>query len=115
MSRDTSNQHWQMCAFVLTISLVKTGQGTPSFYVIREQGRSDEYGRNGIYEEKKEPDLFFQKLGEASSDGAYQFLYRDRRRPNSWIHGEGANLTSAVALHRAPAMEGRPSLDNNWS
>ena len=114
MSSAIGKQQWQMCAFVLIILLVKTGQGTPSFYVIREQGQSDEYGRNGIYEEKKEPELFFQKLGEANSAGAYQFLYRDSRRPNSWIHGEGANLISAVALHRAPAVEGRPSV-TNWS
>ena len=58
-------------------------------------------GVGGVYEEKREPELHFKKLGEADSDGNYFFLYTGSRRPQTWILGMGKTLYTASALYRA--------------
>ena len=69
---------------------------------------------DGVYEERREPELHYKKLGEADSDGDYRFLYTDSRRPQTWIIGKGKTLSTAKADYRAPARAGRPAL-TQWS
>ena len=116
MSSDMSKEHLQTCFLIL--SLVKTALGTEPLYVVTDAYEfrySYRYGPpDGIYEEKRGSNLFYKKLGEADSDRNNTFLYTDSRRPNSWILGEGGNVTTAVASYRATAVEGRPSVAQ-WS
>jgi len=66
---------------------------------------------NGVYEEKREPELHYQSL---SDDGFYNFLYKGSQHDNTWIIGSGWTLPTAEAFYRAPAVEGRPPADQ-WS
>ena len=104
-------KYHQLCLAVLLLSLGSVASVVPSLHVV-ETGVPSYY--NGVYEERREPELHFKRLGEADEDGDYRFLYTDSRRPNTWILGDGANVTTAGALFRAPAVDGRPAI-TGWS
>ena len=94
---------------VLLLFLVKAALATPSLDVVTGAGWVD-----GVYEEKREPELHFKKIGEADFEGNYWFLYTDSRRPQTWIIGRGKTLSTAEARFRAPARAGRPAV-TQWS
>ena len=91
---------------VLLPFLMKSALTTPSFYVVTSTG----WRFDGVYEETREPELHYKKLGEVDSDGNYWFLYTDSRRPQTWILGYGKTLATVKARYRAPAREGRPGI-----
>ena len=65
---------------------------------------------NGVYEEKREPEHHYKKLGEADNWG-HKFLFKGRHHINTWFLGTGSTLSTARAYFRAPAVEGRPPAD----
>ena len=96
----------------LAVLLLFLGSATtvvPSLHVVT--GPSSSF--NGVYQERREPQLHFKRLGEAAWCGDI-FLYTDNRRPNTWILGQGWNVTTARASYRAPAVDGRPPI-TGWS
>ena len=118
----SSDKSKQTCSFVLLlILLVKIGLATSSLYVVTgayEEGQSEQYGPNGIYEEKREPELHYQKLGDPDPDGHYTFLYTDSHRqpqPQTvrWILGKGRTLSTAVAQFSTHAVDGEPII-SRW-
>ena len=88
-----------MCV-ILLLFLMKGAWATSSIYVVTSNGHGNV---NGIYKELHNDN--YQKNGEADSNGHYQFLYEDSRRPKTWILGFGRTLSTATALYRAPATE----------
>ena len=102
-------KHRQLCLAVLLLFLRSVASVVPSLHVVTGAHSSD-----GMYEERREPELHFQRLGEADKWGD-RFLYTDNRRPNTWILGQGWNVATAGALFRAPALtDGRPAI-TGWS
>ena len=104
-------KHCQLCLTVLLLFLGSLASVVPSLHV--ERGAYS-YLYNDVYEERREPELHFQRLSEADQFGKYRFLYTDSRRPNTWILGAGVNVTTARAEFRAPAVDGRPPI-TGWS
>ena len=103
-------KHRQLCLAVLLLFLGSVASVVPSLHVVT--GYDPVFF--GIYEERREPELHFKRLGEAGQDGDYRFLYTDSRRPNTWILGSGRNVATAQAYFRAPAVDGRPAI-TGWS
>lgn len=106
---------WKPHGLALLLFLVKAGSAAPgpSHYNVTGGG----YIYSGVYEERREPELHYKKLGEADEYGKYWFLYRSQQRSqhgNTWILGNGKTLSTAEASYRAPAVEGRPPADQ-WS
>ena len=56
---------------LLLLFLMKAAVTTSSVYVV-----TDRFSFGGVYEEKREPELHYTRLGEADFDGDYTFLYR---------------------------------------
>ena len=104
-------KHRELCLAVLLLFLGSVASVVPSLHV--ETGAYS-YLYNDVYEERREPELHFQRLSEADQFGKYRFLYTDSRRPNTWILGAGVNVTTARAEFRAPAVYGRPPI-TGWS
>ena len=99
-------KHGQLCLAVLLLFLRSVASVVPSLHVVTGiSSRS-----NGVYEERREPEHHFKRLGEADYWGNYIFLYTDSRRPNTWILGYGDNVATAWAEYRAPAVDGRPAI-----
>ena len=135
---------------VLLLFLLKAALATPSLYVVTLSrsllvlpvcGETVFYDHDldstlGIYEEKREPELHYKKVGEPDSSGNYRFLYTDSRHPQTWILGKGRTFSTAAAaiaadnknkfqaaayyknklqaVYRAPAKTGRQAL-TQWS
>ena len=99
-----------MSVVLLLLFPMKAALATSSVYVVT--GISSFF--DGIYEEKREPELHYKKVGEADSGGNYDFLYTDSRRPQTWILGEGKTFSATWAKVRAPAIAGRPVV-TQWS
>ena len=97
-------------AVILLLFLLKAAFATPSVYVVTGIGGYTD----GLYEENREPELHYKKLGEPDSDGDYRFLYTDSRRPQTWIIGYGKTFSTVKAHWRAAARAGRPAA-NQWS
>ena len=98
---------------MLLLFLMRAACATPSIYVVTGIGYT--WGvYEGVYEEKREPELHYKKLDEVSSGRVNQFwfLYTDSLPPQSlsqiWIIGRGKTLSTAWAWFRAPAREGTP-------
>ena len=92
---------------ILSLFLMKAtcaSCASPSVYLVNGAA-------GGVYEEKREPELHYKRIG---SDGHYRFLYTDSRRPQTWILGHGETLSTAYAVYRAPARDGRPAV-TQWS
>ena len=66
-------------------------------------------GQTG-YTRRKRRLIYYKKVSQAGSEGYFNFLYTHSRYPNTLILGEGWNLSTAVALYRAPAVEGNSSV-----
>ena len=98
---------------VWLLFLMQAASVTPSIYIVMSSRHGLVYGVDGVYEEKTEPELHYQKLGEEASN-YYWFLYTDSRRPQTWIIGRGTTLSTARARYRAPAREGKPGV-TEWS
>ena len=101
----------------MLLFLMKTALAAPSVYVVSESL----YGEyDGVYEEKREPELHYKKLGEADKYYGHSFLYTDSRRPQTWIIGWGKTVSTVEAHFRAPAKDGRPAVTqwryvHDWS
>ena len=103
-------KHRQLCLAVFLLFLGSVASVVPSLHVVTG---TNSY--NGVYQERREPELHFKRLGEADQYGdPGDFLYTDNRRPNTWILGRGDNVTTAQAMYRAPAVDGRPAI-TGWS
>ena len=108
-----------MRSVILLLFLMKTALAAPSVYVVSESL----YGEyDGVYEEKREPELHYKKLGEADKyyGGHFSFIYTDSRRPQTWIIGWGKTVSTVEAHFRAPAKDGRPAVTqwryvHDWS
>ena len=98
---------------VLLLFLIRAAFTTPSIYFVSHYS-SDSYIYTGVYEEKREPELHYKKLGEPDWRGDYWFLYTDSRRPQTWIIGFGKTFSTVQARYRAPARAGRPAV-TQWS
>ena len=115
-------KHGQLCLAVLLLFLWSVASSVPSLHVVTGAGtwESQVLGvigysvYEGVYEERREPEFHFKRLGEADKWGYYRFLYTDSRRPNTWILGWGGHVTTAEADYRAPAVDGRPPI-TGWS
>ena len=102
-----------MRSVILLLFLMKTALAAPSVYVVSESL----YGEyDGVYEEKREPELHYKKLGEADKyyGGHFKFIYTDSRRPQTWIIGWGKTVSTAYAHYRAPTKDGRSAV-TQWS
>ena len=75
-------KHRQLCLAVLLLFLGSVATVVPSLHVVTGAYSID----NGVYEERREPELHFKRLGDNI------FLYTDSRRPNTWILGFGVNV-----------------------
>ena len=76
----SSDKSKQTCSFVLLLLLLKIELASSSLYVVTgayEGGQSEQYGPNGIYEETREPEPHYKKLGDPDPDRHYTFLYTD--------------------------------------
>ena len=91
---------------ILLLFLMKAALAAPSVYIVTGTG----WSHDGVYEEKREPELHFKQLGEADKYGHYRFLYTDSRRPQTWIIGWGETVSTVEAHYRAPAKDGRPAV-----
>ena len=89
-----------MRSVILLLFLMKTALAAPSVYVVSESL----YGEyDGVYEEKREPELHYKKLGEADKyyGGHFKFIYTDYRKlmiigcvnPTREFHGTSPQLT----------------------
>ena len=94
---------------VLLLFLIKAAFATPSIYVVS----GDAYLYTGVYEEKREPELHYKKLGEADYEGDYFFLYTDSRRPLTWIIGYGETFSTVQAIR--PVIEHQPKQGDQLS
>ena len=103
-------QLWLVSVLLLMLKLKRVELGTPTLLVVAGFPKA----RDGLYEEKKWPEHYYKKIGGANGLGNFLFLYTDSRRHNSWILGFGKKLNETTALHRAPSVEGKPSV-NGWS
>ena len=107
---DMRTNCWPPSVLVLILFLTKRKAGSATVYVVTG-ARSD---FNGVYEEKREPELHYKKLSGANKRGNYRFLYKGSQLGNTWILGRGETLFTAWAGYRSPAVEGRPPADQ-WS
>ena len=102
---------------ILLLFLMKAALAAPSVYIVTGIGWGE---HDGVYEEKREPELHYKQLGEADKYGNYYFLYTDSRFPKTWILGRGIDLATVYAHYRAPAKDGRPMVTqwryvHDWS
>ena len=105
--RKSSNNNYK-CGLPAFLLFLRIQSSTPAFYVVTEFA-----GINGVYEEVKEPELHYKDYW-SGFPGHYYFLYTDSRRPQTWILGHGKTLSTAYAVFRAPARDGRPAV-TQWS
>ena len=103
-------QLWLVSVLLLMLKLKRVELGTPTLLVVAGFPKA----RDGLYEEKKWPEHYYKKIGGANEFGNFLFIYTDSRRHNTWILGFGKTLNETTALHRAPSVDGRPSV-NGWS
>ena len=106
---DMRTHCWQPSVLVVILFLARRIAGSATVYVVTGAGSS-----NGVYEEKREPEVHYKQLGEAGRNEWYRFLYKGSQHGNTWILGRGDTLSTAKAFYRAPAVEGRPPADQ-WS
>ena len=102
---------------ILLLFLMKAALAAPSVYIVTGIGWGE---HDGVYEEKREPELHYKQLGDADKYGNYYFLYTDSRFPKTWILGRGIDLATVYAHYRAPAKDGRPMVTqwryvHDWS
>ena len=87
---DMRTHCWRPSVLVVILFLARRIAGSATVYVVTGACCSFNTGNafyDGVYEEKREPELHYKKLGEADRDGDYVFLYTDSRRPQTWILG----------------------------
>ena len=103
-------QLWLVSVLLLMLKLKRVELGTPTLLIVA----GFPLDRDGLYEKKKWPEPHYERIGGANGLGNFLFLYTDSRRHNTWILGFGKTLNETTALHRAPSVDGRPSV-NGWS
>jgi len=110
-SSDMTKHHLKPHSLALFLFLVKAGSAAPAPSHYKVTGAGVFY--SGVYEERREPELHYKKLGE---DYGFlrRFLYKGSQHGDTWIIGWGKTLSTATAWYRAPAVEGRPPADQ-WS
>ena len=86
---------WQSSVLVVILFLARRIAGGATVYVVTGAGSLF----NGVYEEKREPELHYKKLVEANSYGYYDFLYKGSQHGNTWILGYGDTLSAALAQY----------------
>ena len=89
-----------MSVVLLLLFPMKAALATSSVYVVT--GISSFF--DGIYEEKREPELHYKKLGEAAYNGDYSFLYTD-----SLDHWLGKDFVHCSGLVQSTGQGREPS------
>jgi len=105
---------WKPHGLALLLFLVKAGSAAPAPSHYKVTGAGLVY--SGVYEERREPELYYKKLGDGWDDRlGHRFLYKGSQHGDTWIIGRGKTLSTAKAEYRAPAVEGRPPADQWWT
>ena len=103
-----TKHHLKPHGLALFLFLVKAGSAAPAPSQYNVTGA---LSYNGVYQEVREPELHYKKLGGADNLGLDSFLYKGSQHGDTWIIGFGKTLSVARAHYRAPAVEGRPPVD----
>ena len=114
-----TKHHFKPHGLALLLFLVKAGSAAPapSKYYVRG-ARVNTF--NGVYEERRVPELHYKKLGGAVYDENYAFLYKGKEHGlyghhGTWILGIGRTLSTAYAWYRAPAYSDKIVPADQWN
>ena len=107
---------WQPSVLIVILFLARRIAGSAyNVYVVTGAG-----SYNGVYEEKREPELHYKKLGGAVYDENYALLYKGKQHGlyghhGTWILGIGRTLSTAYAWYRAPAYSDKIVPADQWN